>query len=148
MACRWRSNAVVVGLLASGCVVDSSGTTPLLMPDRQVFSLEAGPILSRRCGDYACHGNSARPYALYAVSRRRLNAADQYSSHPLTSAEWDANFNATRGFLDAPRGRDTALIQKALSTGGAGDHKGGAIFAAPSDPECQAILAWIDGVTL
>jgi hypothetical protein len=126
-------------------MVDSSGMTPLAAPSRATFPLEAGPLLAKRCGDYGCHGGADRPYALYAVGRRRLVLSDQYSSHPLTVAEWDANYDATRGFLDAPRGRDSTLIQKALAIGGVGGHKGGAIYAAPSDPECQAILAWIAG---
>jgi hypothetical protein len=149
MVCRLPSSFVLVLMLLAvalgGCVVDPSAMTELPGPSRANFAVEAGPILAKRCGDYACHGNADRPYALYAVSRRRLAPADQFTSHPLTTLEWDANYRATLGFLDAPRGRDTTLIQKALAVGGVGGHKGGALFAAPSDPECQAILSWIAG---
>ena len=137
--------ALLLVLPALGCVVDPSGMTPLPTPPRATFPDEAGPILVKRCGDYACHASAEHPYALYAVGRRRLANADAYSSHPLTAAEWDANYAATQGFLDAPRARDTTLIRKSLGIGGAGGHKGGAVFAAPSDPECQAILNWLDG---
>ncbi len=149
MACRLRNSVRLLALLLGlpGCVVDPSGMTALPNPSRATFPVEAGLILAKRCGDATCHGNADRPYAMFAVSRRRLAAADQFTSHPLSTAEWDANYNATRGFLDASRGRDTTLIQKALAVGGVGGHKPGAVFAAPSDPECQAILNWIDGVT-
>lgn len=151
MVCPTRSSRrrllAAWGLALSGCVVDPSGTTALPFPSRATFADEAGPILAKRCGDYACHGKADRPYALYAVNRWRMAATDQYSSHPLTTAEWDANYNATRGFLDAVRGRETTLVRKALAVGGVGGHHGGAIFAAPSDPECQAILTWIAGAT-
>ena len=149
-ACRCRPSSrgwlgVFLCAALGGCVVDASGRGPLPAPSRTTFAEEAGPILARRCGDYACHATADRPFALLAVGRRRLASADQYTAHPLTPAEWDANYWATLGFLDAPRGRDTTLLHKALAVGGSGGHKGGAVFAAASDPECQAVLAWIAG---
>lgn len=133
-------------ILVLGCVVDMPPGAVLIRADRaarSTFANEAGPLLTKRCGDTTCHGNPERPFGLYAVGRRRLIAADMYKPAPLTPAEWDANFNATTGFLDAERPRETTLILKALGVGGVGGHRGGAVFAAPSDPECQAILGWI-----
>ena len=133
----------VVWLVA--CDVDSTGYSPLPSPSRSAFEDEAGPILTARCGDYACHGNSAQPFALYAVARRGLRLEDRFTSHPLSLDEVDANFRATLGFLDADHARDTPLIRKALGLGGRGGHKGGAVFEAPSDPQCRALIRWIDG---
>ncbi len=129
----------------TGCEVDSSDLHELRTPSRTTFPNQAGPVLATRCGDYACHGNAMRPFALYEVGRRRLSDADGFTSNPLTEAELDANYNATLGFLDADRARETTLIRKALGVGGEGGHKGGAVFAAPSDPECRALLDWIKG---
>ena len=126
----------------AGCGVDSGDSVPLRAPSRATFDLEAGPLLAKRCGDFACHGKADRPLSLFATGRMRLAALDSGSASPLTSAEVDANYSATRGFLDASRATDTTLIREAL--GGGGGHKGGAVFAAPSDPQCRAIVRWIE----
>lgn len=131
---------LVAGL--TGCAVDPGGSAPLRSPLRATFMNEAGPLLAKRCGDFACHGTPQRPFAQFAVGRMRKTTTDMGTSHPLTTAECDANYRATLGFLDAPSARDTTLMRMAL--GATGGHKGGAVFAAPSDPECRAILAWIE----
>jgi hypothetical protein len=125
--------------------VDPGGEAPLSQPSRARFAEEAGPLLGKRCGDVSCHGDGARPYALFTPGRRRLDPTKTHGSEPLDEEEIDANWRAALGFLDAPRGRDTTLIRKALGVGGPGGHRGGAIFEAPSDPECKAIIAWIEG---
>ena len=124
--------------------MDASGREPLPQPSRELFGDEAGPLLEKRCGDGACHGMAERGFAIYAGGRRRADPADTYSTEPLTLAEIDANYRATLGFLDAPRAVDTTLLEKALGTGGPGGHLGGAVFEAPSDPECRAIVRWIE----
>lgn len=138
-----RGIALALTLLAAGCGPD--GTDQTLAPprpDRAAFDLEAGPLLAKRCADTNCHGME-RPFPLFAVGRRRADVRLMFSTEPLTSAEVDANYTATLGFLDAPRPRDTTLLRKAIGMGGEGGHKGGAVFAAPSDPECRAIERWI-----
>jgi hypothetical protein len=137
-----RDLGVLASLFVAGCVVDPGGASPLPSPSRASFAVEAGPLLARRCADYGCHGHPDHAFALYAMGRRRLAHADAGTAHPLSSAEVDANYMATLGFLDAPRPRDTLLLRKALGLAG---HKGGAVFAAPSDPECDAVMAWIAG---
>lgn len=138
--------ATALSLVGGACtVIDASGMTPLAQPSRARFAEEAGPLLDRRCGDVSCHGVAERPYALFTPGRRRMDPADTYSQSPLTEAEIDANWRAALGFLDAPRGRDTTLVEKALGLGGPGGHRGGAVYEAPSDPECKAIIAWIEG---
>ncbi len=131
--------------LMVGCTVDPGGAYDLRTPDRATFPLEAGPILAKRCADFSCHGNDIQPFGLYAVGRRRLRAAERFTSKPLTEDELDANYNATLGFLDAVEPRDTTLLKKALGLGGKGAHKGDAVFADRSDPECRALEAWIKG---
>ena len=137
--------AVVLVLVADACaVVDTGEAERLPGPSRATFTDEAEPLLEKRCGDGACHGMD-RPYALYAVGQRRVVAADVFSAEPLTRAEVDANYVATLGFLDAPTAVDTTLIRKALGLGGPGGHRGGVVFEAPSDPECRAVVRWIEG---
>lgn len=144
-----RTAALLTGLAtlaASGCTLgEPDGEGPLRQPSRTAFALEAGPILAKRCGDFSCHGVDERPFSLYAVGRMRLASRDRYRPTPLSRAEVDANYGATLGFLDAPKGRDTTLVRKALGVGGPGGHRGGAVFEAPSDPECKAVTTWIEG---
>lgn len=131
-----------VAALLSGCGgLDVEATVPLAAPSRAGFELEAAPLLSKRCGDVACHGTERHAFALYAVGRRRLRAADTFSARPLATAELDANYLATLGFLDAAKATETTLLRKALGKA----HGGGAVFAHPSDPECLAVLRWLDG---
>ena len=131
-----------MAVMLTGCGgLDLDATTPLASPSRVGFEREAAPLLAKRCGDVACHGAQRHAFALYAVGRRRLRAVDTFSSKPLTAAELDANFLATLGFLDADAPVETTLLRKALGQG----HGGGAVFAHPSDPECLAVLRWLNG---
>ncbi|MEZ4269135.1 MAG: hypothetical protein R3F39_22495 [Myxococcota bacterium] len=142
--------AAVLGALAlmsgAGCDNDGlGGLAPLRSPDRVAFAARAGEVLAQRCGTANCHGNAERPYALYAPLQRRQPEIGDYAKRPLTEAEIDANYVATLGFLDAERALDTTLLRRALAVGGAGSHGGGAVFEAPSDPECRALRDWIEG---
>jgi hypothetical protein len=142
---RVAALAVVAACVPACTLGADQGTTPLPRPSRAAFRAEAGPILAERCGDFSCHGVADRPYSIFAVGRLRLDPADRYRPTPLSGVELDADYDATLGFLDAPRGRDTTLVRKALGIGGPGGHRGGAVFEAPSDPECRAVIAWIEG---
>ncbi len=126
-----------------GCADDPDALTPLPALDRADFAAEAGPLIAKRCGLSPCHGDAARPFNLFAPRQRRLPPTTTYDRGPLSDAEIDANYRATLGFLDADRAVDTLLVQKSL---GRAAHGGGLVFEAPSDPECRAIRAWIDGV--
>lgn len=145
---RWVSPLTMVAvLLGTGCVaLEPDAMTSLSAPgtvaDRATFAAEASPLLEKRCGDALCHGRPERPFALYAAGVRRLEPKHTLLKAELTEAEVDANHRAVLGFLDALRPRDTTLLQKATGRMG---HAGGPVFAAPSDPECVAIAAWILG---
>ncbi len=138
--------AALALMSAAGCDADGLGDlAPLRSPDREAFAARAGEVLTQRCGTASCHGQAERPYALYAPLQRRQPEIGDYAKRPLTEAEIDANYLATLGFLDADRALDTTLLRRALAIGGAGSHGGGAVFEAPSDPECRALREWIEG---
>ncbi len=131
----------------AGCETSQMNATQPLVPkkvvaDRTTFAAEAAPLLETRCGDAMCHGRGDRPYALYAAGARRIQAADTFMKTPLTSAEVDANYWSTLGFVDASQPRATTLVLKAVGKLG---HGGGPVFAAPSDPECEAVTNWLSG---
>ncbi len=136
----------VIFLTLLACQVESPhATTPLvcpgLAPTLPQFTQQISPLLEKRCGDALCHGRPERPYALYAAGARRLDPATLWKA-PLTGEEVKANYASTLGFLDNPYPRQTTLVLKAVGLLG---HKGGSVFAAPSDPECQAVIAWMLG---
>jgi hypothetical protein len=142
-----RRGLAVLGFIAAGCELVPGGQTTPLKPasvaaDRATFDHEAAPLLERRCGDAMCHGRPERPFALYAAGARRQNPGDTFMKTPLTAGEIDANYGAALGFVDAVQPRSTTLVQKAIGHQG---HKGGPVFAAPSDPECEAITNWLSG---
>jgi hypothetical protein len=138
--------AALALLSAAGCDSDGLGDlVPLRSLDEAAFAARAGEVLTQRCGNAGCHGNAERPYALFAPLQRRQPEIGDYAKEPLTEAEIHANYLATLGFLDAERALDTTLLRRALGTGGAGSHGGGAVFEAPSDPECRALREWIEG---
>lgn len=109
----------------------------LRTPDRLAFEEEAGPLLARRCGDSGCHSEPERPLSLYSPGHQRLSPGDTKYTDPLTPAEWDANYDAVRGFLDADHPRYCLLLQKPLG------HAHTVVFEAASDPEFQAIEQWV-----
>lgn len=138
---RWPLLATMI--LAACGPIEPDERAPLRRPDRALFSEEAGPLLGKRCGDLGCHGDAARPYALYAEGRRRLPPLTTYSKEALLPAEEAANYVATIGFVDDDDPLRTTLLRKALGEGGAEAHGGGAVFEAQSDPECRAIVSWL-----
>lgn len=114
---------------------------PLAQPDPAVYAASVDAMLALRCGSASCHGRAERPFALYAPGQRRLPPHDVYGDAPMTTAEIDANYQATLGFIDAPEALDTTLVRKPLGFG----HFGGIVFEHRSDPECRLLRAWIDG---
>lgn len=144
---RWRRGLLTVFLLLFVLVL---GCESQQMPpsqavpaaDRAAFEAEAGQLLSKGCGDSNCHGRAERPLRLFAVGRYRMITSQQFSPAPLTKAEWDANYNAVLGFVDAPQPRQSTLLRKALGQMG---HGGGAVMQAPSDPQFRAVEAWLLG---
>ena len=141
---RWifAGLAATAALPASGCTLALPPPTALAPVDRATFPEEAGPLLAQACGDAKCHGRTDRPLRLYAVGRLRLLAANRYTATPLQPNEWDANYNAVLGFVDAPAPRQTTLLRKGL---GQMAHGGKAVFEAPSDPQFRALEAWLSG---
>ena len=130
--------AVCAVFVLAGCAGLEPGAEPLPAgPSLAVFAVEAAPLLERRCVDAGCHGDAARPFALYAPGRRRANPSDTFLNVPLTNAEFSANRDATLGFLVAEPLRDSTLLRKSLGELG---HGGGVVFVHPSDPEVRALV--------
>ena len=144
---RQAMTAGALALVLAACESTATDPTAALVPqgvvaDHSTFPHEVAPLLERRCGDAMCHGRPERPYALYAAGARRIDPSDTFKKTPLTVAEVEWNYLSTMGFVDSAAPRATPLVQKAIGHLG---HKGGPVFAAPSDPECQALTDWLSG---
>ena len=142
MRSPWLVGALTAAL---GCGAGPMVEAPLPAPDRASFEATVGDVLARRCGAASCHGAAGRPFALFAAHQRRLPPTTTFDQAPLTPAELDANYAATRGFLNAESALETLLVRKAL---GQAAHGGGPVFEHRSDPECRALRAWIEGRSL
>ena len=123
---------------------------PAKQLDETVFRCSVEPILARQCSYNACHGIAGQPgSALRVYSPGKLRAtkpADiDAAIAPLTDDEQHANFESAAGFATAAIG-DNFLLRKPLASAAGGfEHAGGAIFPTVTDPQYQAIAAWLLG---
>ena len=116
------------------------GTLPA--PPLERFATDVQPILERRCASPACHGDAARPLALYAPLARRIDPRRTHLAEPCTTEELRANWEATRGFVDPDDPARSPLLAKPLEDGVV--HGGGRVFRDRHEPEVRAILAWLE----
>jgi hypothetical protein len=124
-------------LLACACGGPDPGSIDLPAPSFTRFAQEVEPVVERRCSSPACHGDAARPFALYAPLRRRLDPARLFLGEPCTPDEVRRNWEATRGFLPE------LLLCKPLDEPGC-RHGGGAVFASGADPEYLRLVEWAE----
>ncbi len=140
-----RASLGLLAVAAGACVVVEP--TPEVWPDfggLDAFVAEAQPVLAGRCANPSCHGDPARPLALYAVHRHRLDPADTYLDAPLDEAELAHNFRQTGAFLlEVTAAEASLLLTKPLSvaSGGSG-HTFGAVFADTDDDGYRTLRAW------
>lgn len=128
------------------------GTDPDLDP--RFFECEVQPVLQTRCANFACHGDQARAYVVYAPARLRIDGSNNIAEgfQPTTALELAGNLDGARAFSDGARPDQSLLLLKPLDTGAGGyQHFGrgyqGDVFAGAGDAGYQKILEWINGAT-
>ncbi len=57
-----------VAFVACGCVAPQSESISVRSFDRNIFGTTIQPILAERCANPSCHGQFARPFAIYALN--------------------------------------------------------------------------------
>ncbi|MFO0594999.1 MAG: hypothetical protein U0228_06835 [Myxococcaceae bacterium] len=139
--------------------------------DAPYYRCVVQPILERSCGQLACHGTEQdRALKLFARGRLRRNeTVPQVSTCPnngpvnlqmegsatvmcvgwsrLTAGEWSSNLLSARlqgVMLSNPD--DSELLQQPLETSPFA-HAGIKTWKTTSDPEYQALKAWLGGAT-
>ncbi len=139
---------VALALVSCGDVVNDPAIDPATQLDEAVFKCRVEPILARQCSYNACHGNPGSALRVYTPGKLRATPAATIDDAiaPLTAAEEHANFTSAAGFSLGTVSADNYLLRKPLpSAAGGFEHKGGAIYSGPSDPQYLAIAAWLTG---
>ena len=139
--------ATLVAAAACSGVQNEPATNPSSSLDESVFRCNVEPVLVRQCSYTGCHGIAGAAFRVYSPGKLRASppANIDEATQPLTDAEQHANFESAAGFsFGLTNVADDFLLRKPLpSIYGGYEHKGGAIWASPSDPQYVAILAWL-----
>ena len=141
---------------AAGCT-QPNGTVATGELDEAFYRCRVEPVVAARCAFFACHGDPARPYRIYAPNRMRLDVTEDQRALYITAAETRANYDNALGFsvhVEAYGYDEPLLVEKPLDeTIGGAYHEGaeiygqGDVFTDPSDPELDVLRAWIAGAT-
>lgn len=141
--------AMIVGIAACSGVQNEPAPDPASQLDESVFRCNVEPILVRQCSYNACHGIAGAAFRVYSPGKLRATMSNTIDDliAPLTDAEQHANFEIASGFsFGLTNVTDDFLLRKPLpSIDGGYEHKGGAIWSGPSDPQYVAILTWLSG---
>ena len=137
---------VAIVLFLAGCVAQPSLAS--VAPDPEEFERHVYPILLADCGYPACHGTTARFFAVFGPGRTRLSERSGPYDPP-TAEELALSFARAEAMLLDPAGpRNSPLVRRPLtvSAGGAahrGDDPWGApVYATKRDPRWQALFFW------
>ena len=148
------------GIFAFACACSAVQNAPASDPaaglSETVFKCNVEPILVRQCSFNACHGIAYGPNApdstalrVYSPGKLRNFAPSNIDDEiqALTADEEHGNFQSAAGFnFGVANVADNFLLRKPLPAGYGGyEHKGGAIWTDPSDPQYVAILTWLSG---
>ena len=144
---------LMLALAQAACTTLANDTVedPTTGLNETVFKCKVEPILVAQCSYNACHGNPLSALRVYSIGKLRavpptdLDAA----ASPLSNAEHHANYLSAAGFAaltDLPA--NNWLLRKPLPPNDGGyEHKGGAIYTGPADPQYAAITQWLTGAT-
>ncbi len=139
--------APLVALFALGGCAELDAADTLTEPDFEYFVEHVQPVLSSRCANPSCHGDSTRPLEVFAVHAHRLNPADVFVDAPLTEEELQMNYLRACGFLaiDGPASDSMIMLKPLAQEAGGGRHFGGAQFMDADAAGYRALETWIDG---
>ncbi len=145
-AAGWLA-ALHVALLALGGCAGFDGVEPLAEPDFEYFVDNVQPILSSRCANPSCHGESTRPLEVFAVHAHRLEPTDVFLDEPLTEEELWMNYLRASGFVavDGPASDSLILLKPLAPEAGGGAHHGGTQFMDADCAGYRTLETWIEG---
>lgn len=137
------SLSLLVLLSCAGCEVGAPATLQTGL-DIGFYECQVQPIVDRSCAFVACHGDPARPFFVYSMSKTRV-AGDALLGERLTDKELCANFHRARALATVDPDQ-SQLITKPLTLEGITSqyHEGNYLFA-PDGPEVRCLAAWMHG---
>lgn len=151
------NHLVVLVAVTAGCQADLDAPAALPALDRPYFDCKVQPVLTKNCGQLACHGApdpDRRYFRLYGRNRLRADLDEAKRNATLSADERTHNYDAARALADPADPDASLLLRKPLEASAGGYfHRGatlylaGNVFADKTDPEYQIIAAWIDGAT-
>lgn len=125
-------------LLLPGCIGPNDSAV-LGGGDSSTFFEQVEPVLTEGCANPSCHGNTERPFQVYAVHRHRLLEEDTWSDSALSADEHAANLETARAFAPSP----WLLSRKPLDPAVGGMvHAGGVMWSDVENPDYTAVRAW------
>jgi hypothetical protein len=147
-----RLLAIIVALGA--CQSNLDATREVAALDRPYFDCKVQPVLTKYCGQLACHGDAGRFFRVYARNRFRDGGDEMQREIALRTSERDHNYAAASAFVDLAHPAESLLVQKPLDQSAGGRfHVGetlfarGNVFATRDDPDYQILEQWIAGAT-
>jgi hypothetical protein len=141
----------VVSILAS--CQDLSGPSPELTLDEPYFRCRVQPLLTKNCSNFACHGDGARPFTVFARNRLRLGGTESERNAFLSEDERAYNYRAASAMVDAEHPDESPLLLKPLAEEAGGWFHGateleqGLDVFDGRDGEWMVISDWAHGAT-
>jgi hypothetical protein len=147
---RWLG---LLALLAGACAQDLEGARLQAPLDEPFFRCRVQPILAGSCAFFACHGDGARYFRVYARNRLRLGKDPLARNDALTDDERAANFAHAGAFVDAAAPDESLLLRKPVDTAapagafhrGAELYGGGDVFPDTGARDFKTLAAWVHG---
>ena len=150
-----RPALALVALMAAGCqpALDAAGQPATL--DEPYFRCRVQPVLTKYCSTFACHGDGARFFTVFARNRLRLAGDESERNAFLRPEERAFNYRAAIGMVDVEDPGESLLLRKPLEEAAGGWYHvgadepfgGGDVFASADDPEYRALVEWVEGAT-
>lgn len=146
-----RELVFVLAIGACTTVENAAAPDPSAGLNETVFKCKVEPVLVAQCSYFACHGNANSALRVYSIGKlREMPPADAMAANAaLTATELHANYLSAVGFsaFDQLPANNWLLRKPLPSIDGGYEHKGGAIYSGPTDPQYTAITQWLTGAT-
>lgn len=147
------ARAVLLALFASlllACQADEP--VPLSPLDRTYYESCVEPIVVKRCGMLACHGNADRFYRVFSRNRFRIDKDPAKRDAVITEEERTFNYEAAIAMVDPQDLDKSLLLMKPLDGDrggyihdGATEFNQGDVFVDEEDPEFQILSKFARG---
>jgi hypothetical protein len=149
-----RTAAALLLLLCASCVTAVSEPIEQPLLDEPFFRCRVQPVLTKSCGQLACHGDGRRYYRIFGRNRLRLGLTEADRNAFLADEERSHNFSASLAMVEPGAPGASLLLLKPLQDDAGGYYHGGEteygrgdVFADAEDRDYQLLVDWVNGAT-